>query len=78
MLFGREVKAMKHRLLTLSMLLLAFGCSNELETGYKPTKIGVSNDERRAYYAPAFSPEEQAGKQGDEKDQKARRPYQTP
>lgn len=53
---------MKHATLLIigSMLLLA-GCNAELETGYKPKKLGVSDEERRAYYAAPFSPESAAG-----------------
>ena len=43
----------------IALLLLAAGCSNELETGYKPKALGVTSEERKAYYAPAFSPEAQ-------------------
>ena len=60
--------------LPLAVLALG-GCSSELETGYRPQKIGVTTEERRAYYAPAFSPEAEAGKEGDANLSKARRPY---
>lgn len=62
-------------LLILPAVLLLMGCGNELDTGYRPQKIGVSTDERRSYYAPPFSPEQLAGQSGDEKDLKARKPY---
>lgn len=47
------------RTISVIALLLLAGCSNELETGYKPKSLGVTNDERRGYYAPAFSPQSQ-------------------
>jgi hypothetical protein len=42
------------------------GCSNALETGYKPTPLGAASSERRAYYANPFTPESQGGGQGDQ------------
>jgi hypothetical protein len=33
------------------------GCEPKLETGYKPQPLNSTPDERRAYYAPAFTPE---------------------
>jgi hypothetical protein len=35
------------------------GCSNTLETGYKPTPLSAGSADRRAYYANPFSPEAQ-------------------
>lgn len=35
----------------------AMGCHEELETGYKPRTLNASSTDRRAYYAPAFTPE---------------------
>lgn len=43
-------------MLLLSVCLLV-GCGSSLETSYKPKKLGVSDDERRGYYAPEFTPE---------------------
>ena len=36
------------------------GCQNTLETGYKPSALDASEAQRRAFYAPAFSPEARA------------------
>jgi hypothetical protein len=36
---------------------LACGCSEQLETGYEPHRLGVSSAERRAYYASPYTPE---------------------
>ena len=33
------------------------GCSETLETGYAPRKLGSSNETRRGFYAQPFSPE---------------------
>ena len=52
----------------LVILITAAGCSDRLETGYKPRPLGASGTERRGYYADPFSPEarEAAVKRGDE------------
>ena len=36
---------------------LASGCSEKLETGYEPRRLGASSAERRAYYASPYTPE---------------------
>jgi len=47
------------------------GCSSKLDTGYEPRKLGATEVERRAMYAPAFSPEAKAGKtRKDDLDQR--------
>ncbi|MFN4241685.1 MAG: hypothetical protein ACK4PI_00450 [Tepidisphaerales bacterium] len=33
------------------------GCSNRLETGYEPVRLTATPAQRRAFYAPPFSPE---------------------
>jgi hypothetical protein len=38
---------------------LLVGCSDRLETGYRPQRLGDSDTQRRAYYAAPFSPESQ-------------------
>ena len=43
------------------LLALACGCTQELETGYKPRALSASPAERRAYYASPFSPEAAEG-----------------
>ena len=65
---------MKLVLPAIILITLLAGCATGLESGYKPTKIGVTPEERRAYYAPQFSPEAQASQQGRENAAKARRP----
>jgi hypothetical protein len=42
-------------------LVAASGCSRKLETGYTPQKLSDTPAERRAYYAPRFTPEAAAG-----------------
>ncbi len=38
------------------------GCAGTLDDGYKPRPLNASSSQRRAFYAPAFTPEaEQAG-----------------
>lgn len=61
-------------ILTLGLLLLAAGCSSELETGYKPKQLGVTDEERKAYYAPAFSPQAQGGGEPGASPAKIHRP----
>lgn len=39
---------------------MALGCTSQLETGYKPRKLGVSESERRAFYSDPFSLESRA------------------
>ena len=56
------------------LMFVAMGCSNTLETGYKPKGLGVSDDARKSYYAPPFSPESQAAREGDVERLKMRRP----
>jgi hypothetical protein len=67
------VNVKRQTLLIIGLLLLA-GCQSELETGYKPKKLGVSDEERRAYYAAPFSPESAAGGEGKANALKARAP----
>ena len=38
-------------------ILVAAGCESKLETGYKYTPLGANEEQRRAFYAPAFSPQ---------------------
>jgi hypothetical protein len=35
----------------------AAGCSEKLETGYEPRRLGSSSEVRRGFYAAPFSPE---------------------
>ncbi len=50
------------------------GCESELETGYKPRKIGASSAERRGFYASPFTPEAKAAGLEREQELDARRP----
>jgi hypothetical protein len=52
------------RAVSLLVPLLGFaGCSNKLETGYEPRRLGSSNEVRRGYYAAPFSPEARKAKE---------------
>jgi len=42
---------------TLLLALFISGCKATLETGYQPRPLNATEDTRRAYYAPPFSPE---------------------
>jgi len=46
-----------------AILLVLAGCQNTLETGYKPTPLDASDSQRRAFYAPAYSPEMRAAQE---------------
>jgi hypothetical protein len=51
------------------------GCSNTLETGYKPTSLGASASLRRSYYASPFTPEAQGANEDRDAEIDARRPH---
>lgn len=55
----------KPLLLAVTTLVFIAGCDETLETGYKPRRLNATDAERRAYYAPEFTPESQGGKNGD-------------
>lgn len=55
------------------VLLTGTGCSNKLETGYEPVRLNATPQQRRAYYAPPFSPEARALPDREE-ELNARRP----
>jgi hypothetical protein len=46
----------------LGLLLSLAACDPKLETGYVPRPLNASAEDRRAYYAPAFTPESHASK----------------
>jgi hypothetical protein len=50
------------------------GCESELETGYKPRKVGATSAQRRGYYASPFTPEAKAAGLEREQEIEARRP----
>jgi hypothetical protein len=58
----------------LLLLALAAGCSNQLETGYKPQSLGASSSLRRSYYASPFTPEAQGAQEDRDTEINARRP----
>jgi hypothetical protein len=60
-------------LVALAVGTLLAGCESELETGYKPRRLNASSGERRAYYAPAFTPEA-----ATEEQKPAAEPFHTP
>ncbi len=63
------------RMLTVVMLLaLAAGCSEKLETGYAPRKLGATEAQRRGYYAQPYTPEARAAETDKQTDLKDRRP----
>ena len=39
------------------IFMLLAGCEAKLETGYVPRPLNSSQDDRRAFYAPEFTPE---------------------
>lgn len=55
-------------------VVLQFGCTNKLETGYTPRTIGSDETERRGYYAAPFSKEAREARQKADQDFDARRP----
>ena len=64
--------------LILPVLFLFFligGCESELETGYKPRPLNATSTDRRAYYAPPFTPEAASSTPSDKPtDSEFRRP----
>ncbi len=57
-----------------AMMAVSSGCSNTLETGYKPRPLGASLAMRRSYYASPFSAESRAPQLEREQEVEARRP----
>ena len=49
--------------LAASLAALALGCSEKLETGYDPRRLGSSTEVRRGFYAAPFSPEARKAKE---------------
>ncbi len=43
--------------LLLGGVAIPIGCEPKLETGYVPRPLNSTPDDRRAYYAPEFTPE---------------------
>jgi hypothetical protein len=74
--------AMKSRralsmMLLLPALVLSWmtGCSANLETGYKPNRLGATDATRRSYYASPFTPEARAAQLEREQELQQRRPH---
>ena len=59
------IPCMRIAMLSCGIALLV-GCSSALDTGYVPNKLNASPGERRAYYAPAYSPESQVKSDHDD------------
>jgi hypothetical protein len=51
------------RAVCLGLFLSLSACDPKLETGYEPRPLNSTPDDRRAYYAPAFTPESRASKE---------------
>ena len=64
MLYDNAMARVKISLLLL-VIMLAGGCDQPLETGYKPRRLNDSDADRRAYYAPEFTPESHPPKDKD-------------
>ena len=61
-------------LLGVLIIVAGGGCSTDLVTGYQPRRLGDGPVERRAYYAPKFTPEAKAAEQEREALSRQRRP----
>lgn len=53
---------------------LALGCSDRLDTGYEPRRLGTTPVTRRGYYASPFTPEAAAAQQNPDEPRDVRRP----
>jgi hypothetical protein len=63
------------RMILLSLIAASLlGCSNTLETGYKPRALNDSPTVRRGYYASPFTPEAKAPQMDKQQELEARRP----
>ena len=62
---------LRHVSLAVIAVFAVTGCTRKLETGYTPRKLSDTPAERRAYYAPRFTPEAAAGT--DREDELANR-----
>lgn len=47
---------------------LLIGCTDRLETGYQPRRLGTSSTARRGYYAQPYTPEAAAAQQSQGDD----------
>jgi hypothetical protein len=75
MLIWQALESNMFRVLTLTIFIgLVCGCSETLETGYKPTPLGASAAVRRSYYASPFTPEAKGPQMERDQEFEARRP----
>jgi len=58
----------------LLLVAAAAGCQPQLEDGYKPRALNASPAQRRAYYAPPFTPKAAAADQEGHDSGKSHRP----
>ena len=58
-----------------ALVTFAGGCGGTLEDGYKPSPLGASDAQRRAYYASPFTPEAKAATEDRDQEIDARRPH---
>jgi len=56
------------------LCVLLGGCTSDLETGYKPRRLGATSAARRSYYASPFTPEATAAETEREEELEQRRP----
>lgn len=61
-------------MMMIACALCGTGCTNKLETGYRPRTIGANEAERRGYYAAPFSKEAREARQRTDYDTDVRRP----
>jgi hypothetical protein len=62
-------------LLALITLTIAAGCSSGVtETGYEPHRLGMSDGQRKALYAPKYSPEAAQAQSETDQASKNRKP----
>jgi hypothetical protein len=52
-----KVTAMRKMCMSIAAAIALCGCAPKLETGYSPRPLSASADDRRAYYAPEYTPE---------------------
>jgi len=62
-------------LFALTTVTLIAGCSSGVtETGYEPHRLGMSDGQRKALYAPKYSPEAAQAQSETEQATRARKP----
>jgi hypothetical protein len=58
----------------ITFAMIAGGCSDSLETGYRPRPLKASDTLRRSYYASPYTPAAKASEMEREQELEARRP----